>query len=242
MKKSLLTISVTVLMLGLHITAAAQDVPLRVKIEVYPNAYILATSPYRIIGDTRDYVDGKDGIYARFQVVNWSNDFIMDPTNKPVRSPRALWFDFSNKVAAGTLANPWDGQGLVKIDTYLNFNEVYTVPVDSYNSYTRNGGFGQLYSKNSKIVYRVFFQARADSPNLTVVNTPNPTAFVEVRHPDCNTWIMTPQVVNYFDSGYGSGSGAVSALVDPSNGVSAGQYLMPFKITLTRVTPVATCQ
>lgn len=244
MKKSRLFGVSLALCLGLYVIAtaqnkplkvASQDVPLKVTIEGNPNA----PGSDRIVGDGRDYVDGQEGVYARFQVDNGSNDFNMNPTDKVVKAPRAVWFDFSSKIADGTVANPWFGKGLTQINSFLNFDQVYTVPVDPYNAYLRLGGFGQLTYSHSQTIYKVVFQPES-TDNYTVVNTPNYVAFLEVRHPDCNTWIITPQIVSYGDFGYGSGSGAVSALIVPF-GPSTGQYLMPFKITLTRLTPVSTC-
>ena len=215
-------------------TPPTNDVPLKVTVEGNPNM----PGQYSIVGDGRDYIDGQEGVYAKFQVDNGTNDFIMDPTDKGVTNPRAFWFDFSDKIADGNISNPWYGAGVTKIDTYLNFNEVYTVPLGTVQE--RSGGFGQLLAAGSKKVsYRLAFNPNYPAaPNFTLINTPNYTAAIQVDHPDCNTWILTPTPAPYADFGYGSGSGAVCALISAPN--SAGQYLMPFRITLTRKT-LLTC-
>lgn len=101
----------------------------------------------------------------------------------------------------------------------------------------RSGGFGLF--PGGRASYRLAFNPNyPDAPNFTVINDPNWTSAVEVNHPDCNTWILTPKPAPYADFGYGSGSGAVGALIGGSS--STGQYLMPFHITLTRKTPI-TC-
>jgi hypothetical protein len=210
----------------------SSDVALRVTVEGNPNMPGL----FSIVGDGRDYVDGEEGVYAVFQVDNGTNDFIMDPTNTRATAPRAFWFNFADKIADGNIANPWYGSGFTQIDTYLNFNEIYTVPVGTVGE--RSGGFGQLFAAgNKKTSYAVKFNPNnPGAVNFTLINTPNYTSAVEVNHPDCNTWILTPKSASYGDFGYGSGSGAVCALISAPN--TSGQYLMPFQITLTRKTPI----
>lgn len=239
MKKTLSVVALAGMMLCSSISIVGSgkppspDIALRVTISGTPNA----PGAYSIVGDLGgDYVDGQEGVYAKFQIGNGSNDFIMDPTDRGATAPRALWFDFSDKIADGNIANPWYGLGLRKIDTYLNFNNVYTVQVGSVEE--RTGGFGQLFAGSGKKVnYAVKFNPDPSAPNYTIINTPNFTATVEVSHPDCNTWILTPKAVTYSDSGYGSGSGPVAALISAPN--STGQYLMPFQITLTRKTVIS---
>ena len=210
---------------------SSPDVALRVTIEGNPNMPGL----FSVVGDGRDYVDGQEGVYAKFQVGNGTNDFIMDPTNSGVSSPRALWFNFADKVAGGNIANPWYGVGMTKIDTYMNFNEVYTVPVGTIQE--RSGGFGQLFPSNSKRTsYHLAFNPNyPPAPAFALINNPNDTAPIQVDHPDCNTWILTPVPVPYADFGFGTGSGAVGALISAPN--TTGQFLMPFQITLRRVVP-----
>jgi hypothetical protein len=210
------------------------DVALKVTVDGNPNI----PGVYSIVGDGRDYVDGEEGVYAKFQVGNGTNDFIMDPTDRGVSNPRALWFIFADKIADGSITNPWFGAGPSKIDTYLNFNEIYTVPVGSVQE--RSGGFGQLFPVGSKKVnYALRFNPNyPPAINFTLINTPNYTSAVEVNHPDCNTWVLTPKPAPYADFGYGSGTGAVCTLISAPD--SAGQYLMPFRITLTRKT-LLTC-
>lgn len=210
----------------------SSDVALKVTVEGNPNMPGL----YGIVGDGRDYVDGQEGVYAKFQVDNGTNDFIMDPTDRGVSMPRAFWFNFADKIADGNIANPWFGSGFTKIDTYLNFNEIFNVPLGTSE---RSGGFGQLFAAGSKKVsYRLAFNPNYPAAiNFTLINTPNWTSAVEVNHPDCNTWILTPKPAPYADNGYGVGSGAVAALISAPN--STGQYLMPFQITLTRKTLIS---
>ena len=245
MKKTftLVALAVMTLLSNLPIAGAQKrtDISLRVTIE--------SLSFDMIISDGRgDYVDGEQGVSATLGS-GGIRDFIMDPTNNGSPDPRALFLNFSQKIANGAIPNPWDQAGWVAIDTYLNFNSINTVAVNpDPNAYElRAGGFGQLYASTSnKSYYNLKFLPDPSAPNYPVINTPNVTSYIEVRHPDCNTWILTPQIVGYLDSGYGSGSGAVAGLINipttPKGGTtqSVGQYLMPFKITLTRKTPI-TC-
>lgn len=241
MKKtvSLVAIAVALLYSSNPVVGSAKppssDVALRVTVEGNPNMPGL----FSIVGDGRDYVDGEEGVYAVFQVDNGTNDFIMDPTNTRATAPRAFWFNFADRIADGNIANPWYGSGFTKIDTYLNFNEIYTVPVGTVEE--RSGGFGQLFAAgNKKVSYRLAFNPNYPAaPNFTLINTPNATSAVEVNHLDCNTWVLTPKPAPYADGGYGSGSGAVGALISAPN--TTGQYLMPFQITLTRKAPIV-CQ
>jgi hypothetical protein len=141
----------------------------------------------------------------------------------------------ADKIADGTVANPWYGSGFTSIDSYLNFNDIYGVPVGAVED--RSGGFGIF--PGGRVTYRLASNPNYPAaPNFTLINTPNVTSAVEVNHPDCNTWILTPKPAPYADFGSGSGSGTVGALISGSS--SAGQYLMPFQITLTRKTPI-TC-
>ena len=235
MKKivSLVAIAVALLYSSSHVVGSGRppsnNVALRVTVDGNPNM----PGAYSIVGDGRDYVDGEEGVSAQFQDV--TNDFLMDPMVRTVAAPRAFWFIFSDKIADGTVANPWYGVGPTTIDSYLNFTNIYSVPVGTVQE--RSGGFGLYPDKKS--FYRVVFNPNNPAaPNFTLINTPNYTAAVEVNHPDCNTWILTPKATTpYADFGYGNGAGPVCALIKPPN--TAGQYLMSFRITLTRKTPIA---
>jgi hypothetical protein len=231
---SLVAISVALLYSSNPVVVSARppsvNVPLRVTIEGNPNM----PGAYSVVGDGRDYVDGEEGVSALLS--SSTNDFLMDPTNRGVSNPRALWFIFSDKIADGNIANPWFGAGPTKIDSYLNFNEILTVPVGTIQE--RSGGFGLYPSKKTSYAVR-FNPNNPSAPNFALINDPNFTAAVLVSHPDCNTWILTPKATTpYADFGYGSGTGAVCTLISFSPN-SAGQYLMPFQITLTRKTPIA---
>lgn len=244
MKKTITLIALTVMTLLSNLpNVGAQkrtDIRLRVTIE--------SLGSEMIISDGKgDYVDGEQGVSATL-ASGGEGDFIMDPTNAGSPNPRALFFNFSQKIASGAIPNPWDAAGWVAIDTYLNFNSINTVAINpDPNAYElRTGGFGQLYaSTRNKSYDNLKFLPDPSAANYTVINTPNVTSYIEVRHPDCNTWILTPQTVGYIDSGYGSGSGAVAGLINIPNTSkggtiqSVGQYLMPFKLTLTRKTPIA---
>jgi hypothetical protein len=209
------------------------DIPLRVTIDSSPG--------YNIVSDGRgDYVNGEQGVSAVLQA---GGDFLMDPTNSQSPTPRALIFNFSQRIATGDMANPWEGLA-VQIDTYLNFDGINLVPVGTVM--LKTGGFGQLYhSTSNKSYFNLKFLPDPTAANYAVINTPNVTSYIEVSHPDCNTWILTPQAVSH--SG-GTGVGAVSGLINIPTSTKGGtvkrvgQYLMPFKITLTRKNPVASCQ
>src|SRR5262249_31797648 len=152
------------------------------------------------------YEDGKDGVYARFQIGNGTNDFIMDPTDKRVAAPRGLYFNFVDQIALGDAPNPWAGTSPVKIDTYLNFDAVYTVPVQG--TLITKGGFGQLNSGNK--TYRATFNPDPNGQNSAAINDPNSTSSIIVTHPDCNTWVITPDLTTPY---IGGGMGAVSGLI-----------------------------
>lgn len=213
--------------------SSATYIPLRVTVDGEPGNN---PDSYGVVGDGDDYLDGEEGVSALLQEGDLNNDFLMNPSSdRRVSPPRALSFDFFTKIADGTIANPWYGSGMTAIDTYLNFKDVNTVPVGTVQE--RSGGFGLF--PGGKTTYRLAFNPNyATAPNFTLINTPNWTSAVLVDHPDCNTWILTPKTAPYDERGYGSGSGAVSALISGTK--STGQYLMTFRITLTRKTPI-TC-
>lgn len=134
------------------------------------------SSGYMIFSDGRgDYVDGELGVSATI-ASSGEGDFLMDPSNSQSTNPRALWFDFSQKIASGDIPNPWEGQ-TVQIDTYLNFNGINTVPVGEVQ--LRTGGFGQLYSSTSnKSYFNLKFlptNSTGPNPNLPLINSPNET-------------------------------------------------------------------
>jgi hypothetical protein len=209
------------------------DIRLRVTID--------SSAGYNIVSDGRgDYVDGEQGVSA---ILQSGGDFLMDPTNSQSPNPRALVFNFSQRIASGAIANPWNGQ-VAQIDTYLNFDGINLVPVGEVRLET--GGFHQLYHPTSnKSYFNLKFLPDPTAGNYLPINTPNVTSYVEVSHPDCNTWIMTPQAISHSGgTGFGVVSGLINFPTSPKGGTvkSAGQYHMPFKITLTRKTPVASCQ
>lgn len=204
----------------------SNDIPLRVTVSG------MANNPggFAIVSDGRDYVDGEEGVQA---IIDGSiNRFVLDPTLTAAPAPRALWFDFSNKIANGTEANPFFGLGMKQIDSQISFDEVGTVPVGATEE--RVGRIGEIFAGNGRrqAMYRVVFNNDPNGLFYSTVNYPNLTSPLIVSHPDCNTWNITPKVVSY---NAGAGSGPVAAFVhftDPA--VSTGQYLMPFQITLKR--------
>lgn len=238
MKKMLSLVALMVLvLLGSSIPGSGKgppppDIPVRVTVAGTANS----PAGYSIVSDgIGDYVDGQQGVSA---VVAGNGSFAMDPTANTVTSPRALWYDFSNRIAVGTSPNPWFGQGLVKLDSQLQTNYVGTVPVGGVLE--SDGRFGEIYNGTGKKLstYRVVFNPNPNGPNYQTVNYPNLTSPVVVTHPDCNTWILSPKVIDY---GAGAGSGPVSSFVyfvDPPQ--STGQYLMSYQLTLTRKVPI-TC-
>ena len=92
MKKTVSLVALALTLLCFSNSAAGSkrppdpDIALRVTVEGNPNM----PGSFRLVGDGRDYVDGQEGVYAKFQVGNGTNDFIMDPTNTGVSSPRAF--------------------------------------------------------------------------------------------------------------------------------------------------------
>jgi hypothetical protein len=210
------------------------DIAVRVTISGQPDAL----GGYSIVSDDRGaYVDGEQGVTAKV-ASGGLGQFTLDPATTTMTNPRAIWFDFSNKIANGTIANPWSGPYPVKLDCQMVADSVGSVPVGGTGE--TDGRFGEIYAGPGKKepMFRVVFNPDPNGPYFYTVNAPNTTSPIVVTHPDCNTWTLTPKVITY---GAGAGTGAVSSFVkfvDPA--VSAGQYLMPYQVTLTRKVPI-TC-
>jgi hypothetical protein len=243
MKKSLLPVVLFIIVVTCVFSAVGSgqaqkskppaDIPLRVTLAGSANA----PNGYRIVSDGRDYVDGLEGVTARIG----EDHLNVDPVTTTVAAPRTFWFDFSAKIADGTIQNPWGEAGLTAIDSYLQIDSVRSIAVGATE--VRSGRIGQMYAGTGRkqTMYRVTFNPDPTGPNYSTVNSPNIVSAFQISHPDCNTWVITPTVVPYFNNGYGDGSGAVAAFVyasDPPQ--STGQYLMPMQMTLTRKTPI-TC-
>jgi hypothetical protein len=242
MKKSLLPVVLFVIVVTCVFSAVGSGnaqkgkppagIPLRVSLAGTANA----PDVYRIVSDGRDYVDGEEGVTARIE----DDRLVVDPVTSTVAAPRTFWFDFSAKIADGSIPNPWGGPGLKAIDSHLQINSIGSIPVGATEE--RSGGIGQLYAGTGRkqTMYRIAFNPDLTGPFFDAVNTPNIVSTFSISHPDCNTWVITPTVVNYADNGYGYGSGAVAAfLYMLDSPQSTGQYLMPMQMTLKRKTPIA---
>lgn len=245
MKKSLLPAVVFVIVVTCAFSAVGSgnaqkgkppaDIPLKASLAGQPNN----PSGFRIVSDGRgDYVDGLEGVTA----IIAGDNLVVDPATSTVTAPRTFWFDFSAKIANGSLANPWGASGFSAIDGHFQINSFRSIAVGATED--RSGGIGQLYAGTGRkqTMYRIAFNPETTGPFFATVNYPNLVSTFRISHPDCNTWVITPTEVPYADFGYGSGSGAVAAflyMLDPPQ--STGQYMLPMQMTLTRKTTTNTC-
>jgi hypothetical protein len=246
MKKSMLPVVLFVIVVTCVFSAVGSgqaqknkppaDIPLRVTLAGSANDD--PPSGYRIVSDGRDYVDGLEGVIARIG----EDHLNIDPVTTTVAMPRTFYFDFSAKIADGSIPNPWGGPGLKAIDSYVQIDSVRSIAVGT--TAVRSGRIGQIYAGTGRkeTMYRVTFNPDPAGPYFSTVNSPNIVSAFQVSHPDCNTWVITPTGALYTDPVDGSTrTGAVAAFVyasDPAQ--STGQDLMPMQMTVTRKTPI-TC-
>jgi hypothetical protein len=216
--------------------ASCTDIPLRVTI-----FGIADTSLGGIYGDTQNpadssqYTDGVNGVYAKFQVCNESNDFILNLS----KSSRFFVIDFSNQIVSGDTNPPKDPAQQVQ---FMNVNQVANLGLYTNNQLStcmgstfalRKGFDSHIRYSNSSVTQTTTnpgIPGCDDGVVTEIANQGGDTSVVKITKGDnCSSWVITPVPVpeNTYD---------VTGLIvgTPKGFVDGGQYNMPFQITLTR--------
>ena len=212
-----------------------QDIPLQLTISPvqvdgsgYPGIYGDGgpTSP-------ATYTDGSRGVYAKFQVCNGTNDFILN-LGRP--SNRFFTVDFSKPLGGADLGvvQPTGTVGAWFIN--LDHAAIKTVSVDTLMNITTSGAGNVVYCgpPPSFAAFNLLCSV------VEKDNTYNATSLVRVTV-NCSavpaaTWTIAPVPL----SG-GALFGYPVAGLSEANGISGGYYSMPFSMTLTRTDGKAGC-
>ena len=217
------------------------DIPVRITLL----ANITATQVNRIYGDNANpnadtvYEDGVGNVYAKFQVCNSTNDLIINLNS----TSRHMNFAFTEVLAApGANSTPPSGTVQVK---FSNINQVYEAPVESGGSVTLQTLHASSWTVSSKTTWFRFANPNAvgyqGGPLLEVANTPVNTSLINVSHPNCNTWFVSPDGDANASDPMLKPRAALMQQLKGNTYVSAGQYSMPYTIKVERLTPI-TCQ
>jgi hypothetical protein len=215
-------------------------------------------NPYgdKLISDGRgDYMDGVDGVYAKFLVDNTPNDFSLNLDQGRTSTPRYAYYDFSDEIypGDGLYTAPWSSypQGFRSrfhvLHAYsltadcspsnANFicpaGELCGTDADGTHFMLTPGDTGQL--ANGRDYYVLRFHEAGYS---TVINHPCETVYFKVYHflsPE--RWEITPDTATCMTADGITHVGAIGTLTlttGPNQFQNAGQYIIPFKLTLTR--------
>jgi hypothetical protein len=218
----------------------------------------------KLYGDRATYTDGVSKVSAKFQVSNCTFDFVFNlnttafkvyldarDANKiagtgVVAAPNQIlssqFFNFDRvahvpltpTTAVGT---PYDSNSdFGRFCDGANADNRYNV---QYGGCQQDTGTGQWFVRRALTTaftdsargdYPLRFQKPPEGTTFTYaeINTPFETAYLRVFHPNNDTWVLTPENAPY--------GGPVATLFRSVNRQyqRAGQYLVPFQITLTR--------
>ncbi len=221
------------------------------------------TTAYGVFGDgvVKDasgntvYADDSK-VYARFQVCNASDDFVL---NNMGNSGRVFWWNWGHMVASCTGSGcgtppSWTSTPQ-KAGSFFNINRLYEVPVNSSADLWMSGSFdvgNTQYGHRLRNPWSLDY-AEAQNPYLNIINVPYPTALVHVTHPDCNTWLVTAipgpscDPLTCTSPGPPAFSFPVGTMLAPASSkgnstlVNVGQYELGFQIKVELQTPVSSC-
>ncbi|HXG95126.1 MAG TPA: hypothetical protein VNN73_22505 [Blastocatellia bacterium] len=209
----------------------------------------------KIISDGRgDYIDGVDGVYAKF-LVDVNNDFSMNLNQAKTSTPRYAYYNFSDQIYAGDglYTAPWASypQGFrsrfhirhvygLNADcspSNLSFvcpaGETCGQDADGTHFMLTPGDTGELASGRDSYVLRFH-----EDNYSAVINHPCDTVYFKVYYfQSPERWVITPDtgVCTTADGVTHSGAiGTLTLTTGPSQFHNAGQYIMPFELTLTR--------
>jgi len=175
------------------------------------------------------YTNGTDGVSAVFNLVSGSNDLTVGLN----LSRRSVWFDFTDRVA-GSAASPgwWSTTKVQNVQPYFNVLKAYTAkelctadPCEVDFVTAMNAGAWKVSGSNSD--YAAFWNPGAVG---RPVNSPETSSTVNVHYHKLGTeesFTITPIANNH-----GLIVDGLEA-TDKRNVTSAGQYVMPFTITVT---------
>lgn len=217
----------------------------------------------KLYGDRNTYTNGVNKVSAVFQVSNCTFDFIFNLNTTPykiyldardankiadgvVASPNQIlnsqFFNFDRiahvpltpTTPVGTWYDPDSEFG--KFCNNANADNRYNV---QYGGCQQDLSTGQWYvrralttsfSDSSRGEHPLRFQKPPEGQTFTSaeINTPFETAYIKVYHPNNDTWVLTPENAPY--------GGPVATLFNyvSRQYLRAGQFLVPFQITLTR--------
>lgn len=215
------------------------DVPVRITL----SANITATHVNHIYGDNSNpnadtvYEDGVGNVYAKFQICNSTNDLILNLNS----TARHMNFDFSDVLAAPE-AGGTAPAGIVQVK-FSNINQVYEAPVDNGGAVTLQTFHASSWTVSSKTTWFRFANPAAagyqGGPLLEAANTPENTSLVNVSHPDCNTWFISPDGDANASDPLLRPRAALVQQLRGNNYVSAGQYSMPYSMKVERLVPIS---
>ncbi|MEK6325366.1 MAG: hypothetical protein AABN33_27310 [Acidobacteriota bacterium] len=199
----------------------------------------------KVISDGRgDYIDGVDGVAAKFWVDTTPNNFGLNLNQTKTSTPRFAYYDFSDQIypGDGLYTAPWTGypqafrSRFQVLHVYsltadcspgnLSFvcpaGEICGTDPDGTHYMRAPGDTGQLANGRDNYVLRFHEGGDYDA----VINHPSETVYFKVYHylsPE--RWVITP------DTG---SIGGLTLTTGPNRTHNAGQYIMPFEMTLTR--------
>lgn len=210
-----------------------EDIPVKVTVSaanfgtnrIYGDGVVIDAA-----GDTV-YQDDVDGVYARFQVCNQTNDLII---NLNTANSRHLLFNFTVQLAPpDPLAIAPPGTTPLQV-RFMNTDQVFDAPLGGPGVVTRQGLMTSSWSINRNVTQNFRFVNPAaygfdgtGNPDLrALANSPVDTSLINIEHPDCATWIIYP------DASTDSRAGLVetSRSAGQTTHVSAGQYSMPYRM------------
>lgn len=224
--------------------SSCTDIPLQVTL-----APISDTSTGGIYGDAgaavpTTYTDGVGGVYAKFQVCNGSNDFILNLS----QSTRTYTINFDDQLVAGD-PGATTFTGPVK-SSFMNINEVAKLSL--YSNGQLNTCFAGDLGSSKGVSYSYHFtntgvwQTNGGTPNCpdgSIQQTTDKytdTSFIQVTvGANCSSWTITPLPLTTTATGSIAPSAQgqyVTGFVEQTSKspLSGGNYNMPFTITLTR--------
>ena len=242
----------SIVLCGIALPAEAQakgpcrDIPLRVAIA--PISQPSLTGGLYGDGLTDDgsdpavasvYTDGKNGLYAKFQICDGSNRF----TLALAHSGRFYTTDFSLQLVPGDTGSP----GYIGPTGPLSGGSLQIAQVANLSLYSVAGQLDTSMSATVQNLPSASINYCNKSLGLVctggrqqVANKWSDTSVVRVTvAANCASWTITPLVPSPGDSWVNSS--AVAGLVEgiTSKGtatlISGGQYSMPFSISLTRL-------
>jgi len=210
----------------------------------------------KVISDGRgDYIDGVDGVAAKFWVDTTPNNFGLNLNQTKTSTPRFAFYDFSDQIypGDGLYTAPWTSYPQAFRSRFQVFHvysltsdcspgagfvcpagEICGTDPDGTHYMLAPGDTGQLANGRDNYVLRFHEGGQFEA----VINHPCETVYFKVYHflsPE--KWVITPDTGTCTTADGATHFGAIGALTlitGPNQMHNAGQYIMPFEMTLTR--------